>query len=525
MEIFVLLPSTTSSPSSLLCSEIGAYATAAAFTSMYLGSCGTYKPRFIRTDDYYHNDGNTIIATLIEQDRRVYPAHEAENMKTLLFEHAKRSMVAEKAWSHHLINMGKTNDDISLGLGIETPHKEEPNTEESKDDPPKNDTFTLVNIPETVMEVFNDKNQHHEELHPEVLRNWIRGLVDDHIEQEVEPSRPINSSNVRETFVCFSKEAQVKLEFAAMDAKTFIDDDAAKEDDILQLSFANQLLENDKGSCTAVVIAFSADVEFSAGGQSALERFLTTFKKLAPNKDCIVVFCYDDIPAMKQDLFMVPALFQASKYAKLSIFATFPELISVQDLFIKPTSNAANAKFSNTTVNQDAGKILAQQAVPFPELNFFTMSTVCGGHQLEDNEIIVPAVTVGPLKGNQQLPGKEKFLVTGDFFYQGFDNFERVVPAEDGFKGASLIAPGKFLTGIFKSLLAKMTQEGAVVGGQNVSAFTVRLENYVKKVEGILEAKQKPVAVSAKSVAPVEALAVVEGGKEDEAREPVGESS
>ncbi len=497
---FVLLPSTTSSKSSLLCSEVGLYSALCQFHSMFLKSCGTYKPCFIRTDDYYHNDGNAIIAAMLQEGKRVYPKSEAQNMKELIFEHAKHTFEhSEKGWMHHLHNKGKKDTDISVALGILEPVEGE---------------GKIMGVAKEFQGIFEDHGLHLDDIEATVLRKFLASDVD--LDEEVEPSRPINSTSVKETFICFTEESQTKLKFADIDAKLFTPKDAIQEADVLQLKFADRIFEKDQeeGNNNIVVVAFPGDIRFKSGERSSLHTFMTLHKNLAPGKDLIVVFCHDSAEHMADDPYMVPAIDQTSKYADLVIFTIFQEMKDVQDIFKKAISNEA-------AFNMNVGRTLKEQLVPRQELHFFCLHTMLGGKELEDGEIIVPAVTVGPLVGSTLLPPKQKFNVNGKYFMQGFDNYERVVPGmfeKHGFEGVSLIAPAKFISKMMKKLLAKLDSTKNIVDGMNLVNCRVRLEAYIGLVEQIMSEAPPPTpSLEGEPNGTAEEKKETEGGtKEDE---------
>merc|ERR1712050_684102 len=82
-----------------------------------------------------------------------------------------------------------------------------------------------------------------------------------------------------------------------------------------------------------------------------------------------------------------------------------------------------------------------------------------GGSELEDKEILFPAVTVGPPGGNASLPAKDKFKLEDNcFIFPNFpvDNHELVIPGEEGLAGATLLFPAKLLMSIFSGLCEAM---------------------------------------------------------------------
>ena len=86
--------------------------------------------------------------------------------------------------------------------------------------------------------VFDDKGVHLKEIDRKTLKEWLRTeLVDEPEHVEVYPVRPINSCKTTETYVCFSKESQTKLKFAAIDASLFASSDALKKGDVLKTTF------------------------------------------------------------------------------------------------------------------------------------------------------------------------------------------------------------------------------------------------------------------------------------------------
>lgn len=311
--MFILLPSTTSCKSSMLCSEVGLLAAVVAFQSMFLKSLGTYKPRFIRSDDYLQTDGNLILAEMLECNKRVYPAHEAAGMRDMLFLHA-RKVFEDKSWNHHVTSLGKNESEIAVGIGSE---------EEDK-------------VSGTFKEIFDDKHTHLAEIDRKTLKEWLRTeLVDEPEHVEVNPVRPINACRKGSAYICFTKEAQTKLKFAAIDAHLFTQTDATKKADALRHTFPGGAFDVN-GASAVVPIAFPEDLRFTSKDQkSILSKFLTLHKTVAKGMERLLVFSANSAKTLGEDLFMVPAIEQASGDCDMVIFAVFPELIGVQDLFKK----------------------------------------------------------------------------------------------------------------------------------------------------------------------------------------------
>ncbi|GMI10535.1 hypothetical protein TrRE_jg92, partial [Triparma retinervis] len=278
----VLDPRSLTNESSLLCSEVGLLAAAVAFQSMFLKSLGTYKPRFIRSDDYLQTDGNLIIAEMLERDKRVYPASEAAGMRDMLFSHARR-VFEERSWTHHVTSRGKNAAEIAVGLGSDQEDR----------------------VAGTFKAVFDDKSTHLAEIDRKTLKEWLRSeLVDSPEHVSVNPVRPINACSAGETYVCFTKEAQTKLKFAAIDAHLFTQADCAKKPDELRHAFPGGAFDASKASAV-VAIAFPEDLRFTAKSpKSILSRFLTLHREAEEGMDRMLVFSVDSKEKLGEDLFM-----------------------------------------------------------------------------------------------------------------------------------------------------------------------------------------------------------------------------
>jgi len=111
---------------------------------------------------------------------------------------------------------------------------------------------------------------------------------------------------------------------------------------------------------------------------------------------------------------------------------------------------------------------------------------------------------------------------------EGFDNYERVVPGCKGFEGATLIAPGVFITGVMESLLKAVDANKGLVNKKSMKTSRVRLEEYIVMVKGLLagqgageeaakEEEEEKTEAKEEVVAPP---AAEEGKKEDEVRAP-----
>eukprot|EP00930_Biecheleria_cincta_P067357 TRINITY_DN5389_c0_g1_i1.p1 TRINITY_DN5389_c0_g1~~TRINITY_DN5389_c0_g1_i1.p1 ORF type:complete len:508 (-),score=98.38 TRINITY_DN5389_c0_g1_i1:202-1725(-) len=107
---------------------------------------------------------------------------------------------------------------------------------------------------------------------------------------------------------------------------------------------------------------------------------------------------------------------------------------------------------------EHVGKSLCMQSIPFPRLHFFTMGTAMG-QELQDHEILTPAVTVGSKasgipaqKFNSQCPWSPFFLTGKDLKPLAP---ERLIAAADGFDGATVIQPANLIMKLLKGIQHK----------------------------------------------------------------------
>jgi len=181
-------------------------------------------------------------------------------------------------------------------------------------------------------------------------------------------------------------------------------------------------------------------------------KFVTTLREANPSSTLCVVLADESLDAHKENLWLLLAVHCLVENADVVIFATNDEVKDVHDFFLK-------ARYERS----DIGKLAMLQLIAFPRLHFFTMGTAIGGAELEDGEILFPAVTVGPEPGNEALPAVEKFKTADNPFIFADLHHERVIPGEDDFPGVSLIVPVKLLTSIFTAVcdnLAGKCEEG-----------------------------------------------------------------
>jgi len=216
-------------------------------------------------------------------------------------------------------------------------------------------------------------------------------------------------------------------------------------DELLEKT-ANGELEGELGGigtedADPVLLVGPADLVSPPDGPSLFVKFVTTLREANPSSTLCVVLADESLDAHKENLWLLLAVHCLIENADVVIFATNDEVTDVYSFFMK-------ARYERS----DIGKLAMLQLIAFPRLHFFTMGTAIGGAELEDGEILFPAVTVGPEAGNEALPAVEKFKTADNPFIFPDLPHERVIPGEDDFAGASLIVPVKLLTSIFTAV-------------------------------------------------------------------------
>jgi len=409
LKVFVLLPSTTSSKAHLMNAHMAVY---------WLMHWFQQNPCFIRTDDYYHN-GDEIMKEMVEQDKRVYPAEELDNMKQMI-ELVSTSLWEKRAYVHW-----------PVGYGLE----------EGEVDP-----CTALS-----------------EIGPLLCEEQALARVGEAPPENGSATLAIIATEVPTVFLTFSEDAAAAFGEKCEGAEMLI-----VTDELLEKT-ANGELEGELGGigtedADPVLLVSPADLVSPPDGPSLFVKFVTTLRETNPSQTLCVVLADESVDAHKENLWLIPALHCLIENADVVILATNDEVKDVHDFFQR-------ARYERS----DIGKLAMFQLIGFPRLHFFTMGTAVGGAELEDGEILFPAVTVGPEPGNEALPAVEKFKTADNWAI--FPNLphERVIPGEDDFPGASLIVPVKLLTSIFTALcekLAGVCEEGpswAVAFGEDFS--------------------------------------------------------
>lgn len=408
---FLLMPSLTSSPECLLCTEVGLQAFCAAGVPMK-------DVRIVRVDDY-QSVGHKILAAMIEKDKKAYPAEEVDSMLKLVapdealgfkevfkdYETGKEevekceavsrfhsNIYNFRAWCHWPVGNGVEEGDISEGVA-------------------------------KVIEILSGTDNALPSLEP--------------VPSDFKTSKAFYGSKMSPVAVVFREDSEAKYKeifkipvVLCKDGKDF--KDCADKYLILLLEPEDLCAEPEqKGYKTPGI------------------SFMGKFREENPDTTLVTVILDKDFDTMKSNSWLNLAIHHFVENCDAAIFATFSEAEQVANFFTKtrhPTEHV--------------GRSLCMQCIPFPRLHFFTMGTAMG-QELQDNEILVPAVTVGskptglPLKKfNSQCPWSPFFLTGKDLKPL---SPERLIAGADGFDGATVIQPAGLLKKLFKGIKHKFS--------------------------------------------------------------------
>lgn len=402
VKVFVLVPTTTSSKAHLMNAHIAV---------QFLCHWADQDPCYIRVDDYYHN-GDAIMKAMVEADKSIYPKEEVENMTGLIM--ASMNMWAKRAYIHWGegagLEEGECNVESIIGLGqiLGDDAKALPRL---GDAPPADAVATAAVIAAELKPVF---------------LSFSEGMYDKLMDSCTECMHSDIKHVTEEIFEWFNNLG-------------------LRGEDEVEGDLGGIMT----GEAHAVLIAGPSDLVGTPGSPSRFVLFMNTVREMFPDKPLCAVLVDEDVEAFKNNLWLVTGVHQLIENADMTIFATQGELAGGLEGFF------TRAKYPESSVARTS----LLQLIPFPRLHFYTFATAIGGTDLEDGEIFLPAVTVGPGAGNEALPAIEKFNPSSPFIYRGFPNHERVIPGADGFAGISLIAPVKLLCSIFTGVCDNIAEK------------------------------------------------------------------
>lgn len=364
--------------------------------------------RFIRADDYFHN-GDEIMKAMVAEDKVVYPAEETESMMKMIMA-VTTCLWPKRAYVHW-----------PIGLGLEE------------------GTVCPEVVIGTMAPLLTDEGK-------------ALARIGDAPPGDGVAAQAVCASVSRPAFLAFSEDSAGNFQEKCGESDFF-----TVTEDILGLIEADELADELGGLAAEwqypVCLVGANDL---AEYGNLFTRFLNKWRETKPCMSLCVVLVDESVDNFKANLWLVPALHQLIENADMVVFATNDEVGDACSFFTK-------TKFPEA----DVAKTAMFQLIPFPRIHFYTMGTALGA-ELEDGEIWLPAVTVGPAAGAENLPGKEKFKTEkSPFIFPDFpaENHELVIPGQEEFAGATLIHPAKLLASIFsgvtEALQATTGEEGS----------------------------------------------------------------
>lgn len=197
----------------------------------------------------------------------------------------------------------------------------------------------------------------------------------------------------------------------------------------------------------AVLLADPEDLAVTPENMVYMPRMaalMNKYRQEYPDHCLMVVLFDEDFDKFAENKFLTLAIHQLVENSDATLFATQAEVPQVAGFLLgakHPTEHVVHANI--------------MQQVPYPRLHFFTLSTAMG-QDLEDGEIITPAVTVGPAVSGLPV---EKFSFKNRYspFFLTNEAFqpltERLVLGAEDAVSATVIQPAKLLGKLFTSAI------------------------------------------------------------------------
>lgn len=397
LKIFLLVPSASSSKAHLMNAHMAVF-----WMGHWLSQ--EHTPSFIRTDDYFHN-GDAIMKAMVDQGKTVYPAEEVGNMMAV-FEAVAKCTWPKRAYVHWPVVAGLEEGEVCA-----------------------------EDILQKIGPIFRDE------------ANVLAGIGEAAPADGV-ATQAVLASGIKPAFLTFSEETADKFKDGCPDVESF-----QVTEDIFGLIDSGEMGGELGGlmdeTAFPILLAGPNDVAgCPENTQTLFVKFVEKWRETKPCMSLCVVLVDESVDAFKQNLWLVPTLHCLLEAADMVVFATNDELKDAAGFFTK-------AKYPEA----DIAKTAMLQLIPFPRLHFYTLGTAVGGAELEDKEILLPGVTVGPPSGAANFPPIDKFKKEDNcFIFPEFPaaNHELVIPGAPDFSGASLITPAKLLISIFQGVVQNM---------------------------------------------------------------------
>mmetsp|Transcript_133685 Transcript_133685/g.260313 ORF Transcript_133685/g.260313 Transcript_133685/m.260313 type:complete len:691 (-) Transcript_133685:205-2277(-) len=491
---FVLMPSMSSAPEFLMCAEVGLQFLNAPH--MPMGDV-----RVVRIDDYMRQ-GEAVLVAMMEGGKKVYPAEEVEAMLGFFKQDSALGYTEEeettpecsrfvanvynyRAWCHWVVGMGSEEGEIMPAQQSFSELLADDNQALARIDVEsmRESQAFLGRAVAPVLLAFNEASaaKFTEAFGTEVfaclsMEEENMNLRGCDIEELPQEQRDVLTEQDIACLRIVSMEENEEEGWDVGDEEEGIPEgelrkqareEAGIEDPSSYLSDINNRIKASCGRIGGMPVAeaigglFGPDAtqkyaillvdpeDLAVTTENFLYKptmvaFLNKYRESYPDHCIMAVLFDEDFSKFAENKFLALAIHQLVENADATLFATQAE-----------TPQVAGFLFGAKHPTEHIVHALCMQQVPFPRLHFFTLSTAMG-QDLEDGEILTPAVTVGPQVAGLPV---EKFSFKNRFspFFLTDAAFqpltERLVLGTEDAVSATLIQPAKLLQTIFTNAI------------------------------------------------------------------------
>jgi hypothetical protein len=447
--IFLLLPSSTSSPENLILCEF-----ALVSLGLYIDIFPEDKISYLRLDDYMLY-GDKVVEAMADAGKRIYPQEEMKSMLNFIEggdeSQFNKCLKNYFAWVYLPFGVRDDYSPEKMDKGIEA----------------------LLQL---------------SEVGDEIALPSIDGCPPPKgLEQPLSPSCSVLSFSMGKKAPCF----------VAMNASTATkyESDIGKSIQVIPSSDSEEEFNSfaEENSSGIVFLLDCADHMVTISDDDItcpITSFTEKYRSKCPRGTISMVLFADSYEALSTNPYLTFLLNCFVENTDTILLATHDEAVSVGNFYGKTKDP-----------NENPGMILFCQQCPFPRLKLFTFSTTLG-QTLEDRNIMFPAVTVGPNNSGSGLsidkfianePGKA-FMFSGGVDDGLIPSTERVIPGS-GDKNATIIQPYQLiydlLSGVSKcweeeisklSLAEKVSEQAELAKG-NVMDLSAEYQAYKETIE------------------------------------------
>eukprot|EP00931_Biecheleriopsis_adriatica_P100698 TRINITY_DN75956_c0_g1_i1.p1 TRINITY_DN75956_c0_g1~~TRINITY_DN75956_c0_g1_i1.p1 ORF type:complete len:620 (+),score=141.77 TRINITY_DN75956_c0_g1_i1:88-1947(+) len=481
---FFLIPSTTSAAEFLTCQEMGI---PNLIASIFKVLSEGWDVRFIRRDDWFTNGGMAIIEPMMEQNKKVYPAEESQNMYDFICTQALQTkLLKRRPWMFHCIGEGVEESDVSEGLEVfEGKHEETKfvfkdlaalQAAGKVGEPMPAKLNPLVHSDSSRKRVYVGFGESAAKfasalgVNVERVDGWeLKGKIGyegcDLWEDKNEKFLGLLDEREKLYFKerAEEKEAEEKAEEAAEEAE---DEEEVtwetkwtipeEEREVIKAGLVKKaaavytfngaplteaLNGFFMGEASPVFLVAPSDVMSGPWeGSSSFANwlapgFIAESRETMPDASCMLVLAMDSFESFGGPSYGVQFMHYAIENIELGLFLTWDEMPQLKSLLSIPG---------------DITRTIQRNTVMFPRTCWLTFSSALG-QTLEENEILTPELTFGPATPLQE----QLFATKTAFFFARPDGTfitRHAVPL-DCEQGLSLISPARLINKLLKKCL------------------------------------------------------------------------